>query len=205
MNSFAIVPAAGRSERMGRPKLLLAWGASTVIEHVIATWRASRVQRVVLIAHPDDGELVALAAAAGAEVVRPAVPPPDMRASVQEGLDYLECFHPAPLDAWLVAPADMPGLRHTTIDRLIETYAAAVSAQPEPPVICLPYHSGKRGHPALFAWKLASKVAALPAGQGLNRLMDTRRVLQVEVGEDAISADLDTLDEYERLRGRLGM
>ena len=52
--SFAIIPAAGRSQRMGEPKLLLPWGQSTIIEHVLAVWCASRVEAVVMVVHPDD-------------------------------------------------------------------------------------------------------------------------------------------------------
>ena len=40
--SFAVVPAAGRSRRMGRPKLLLPWGESTIIQQVLGAWRASQ-------------------------------------------------------------------------------------------------------------------------------------------------------------------
>ena len=38
----AIVPAAGRSQRMGRPKLLLPLGARPVVEHVLRAIGASR-------------------------------------------------------------------------------------------------------------------------------------------------------------------
>jgi CTP:molybdopterin cytidylyltransferase MocA len=37
MQTFAIIPAAGRSVRMGQPKLLLPWGQTTLLEHVLAT------------------------------------------------------------------------------------------------------------------------------------------------------------------------
>ncbi len=32
---FAVVPAAGRASRMGRPKLSLPLGGRTVLEHVV--------------------------------------------------------------------------------------------------------------------------------------------------------------------------
>ena len=56
--SFAVVPAAGRSERMGAPKLLLPLGDSTVIEHVLAAWTASPVTRTVVVVRADDAELL---------------------------------------------------------------------------------------------------------------------------------------------------
>src|SRR5689334_18779678 len=89
MQTFAIVPAAGRSARMGRPKLLLPWGNSTVIERVLAVWQASRVSRVVVVVHPDDTQVAKLARGSGACVVVPSEPPPDMKVSVGHALSYL--------------------------------------------------------------------------------------------------------------------
>src|SRR5437868_3233433 len=89
MNCYAIVPAAGRSQRMGSAKLLLSWGERTVIETVIDAWRASRVAKVIVVVHPADHEVATLARQAGAEVVMPEAPPPDMRSSVLRGLEYV--------------------------------------------------------------------------------------------------------------------
>ena len=35
MQTFAVIPAAGRSQRMRQPKLLLPWNHGTLIEHVL--------------------------------------------------------------------------------------------------------------------------------------------------------------------------
>jgi CTP:molybdopterin cytidylyltransferase MocA len=110
MQTFAVIPAAGRSLRMGQPKLLLPWRGSTVLENVLKTWSASRVGRVVLVVHPDDAEILRLGAAAGAHVVQPQTPPEEMKVSVQLALDYISHFEPTETDAWLLAPADMPTL-----------------------------------------------------------------------------------------------
>ena len=57
---FGVIPAAGRSVRMGEPKLLLPWRDGTLIEHVLAQWLASRVACVTVVVHPDDQELAAV-------------------------------------------------------------------------------------------------------------------------------------------------
>src|SRR5262245_3743720 len=124
MNTFAIIPAAGRSRRMGQPKLLMPWQGATVLEHVIATWRASRASHVIVVAHPEDAALADLARRAGAIVVQPKTPPPQMKDSVAYGLDYIaRNLQPTPRDAWLLAPADMPQLAVETIDLLIDAFA----------------------------------------------------------------------------------
>lgn len=202
MQTFAIIPAAGRSQRMGRPKLLLPWGAKSLIEHVIGTWRDSRVQRVVLVAHPHDAELAHVAASAGAEVVQPAVPPPDMKDSVLAALDHLSASRPAPTDAWLLAPGDVPGLTVATIDRMIDAYAAGLQAGLKGNCVWVPWCKGRRGHPALFPWSLAPEVAGLGEDEGLNALAIRHELQRVDALEDAISADLDTPEDYERWRKR---
>ncbi len=205
MQTFAIIPAAGRSLRMGQPKLLLPWGQSTVLEHVIATWRASRVGRVVLVVHPEDKQIVALGAAAGAQVVQPSIAPSEMKISVQLALDYISEFAPQPTDAWLLAPADMPGLETNTIDALIGAYESSLIAGPAAaPRIWAPRCGDRRGHPVLFPWALGSEVAELGPNEGINALMTRHEVAHVEASADAILEDLNTPEDYERLRARYG-
>src|SRR4051794_4581922 len=122
MQSFGIVPAAGRSSRMGTPKLLLPWANGTLIEGVLQAWRASRVTCVVAVVHPEDHELARACAGAGAEVVQPSTPPPDMKASVRAALAHLQKLKPNPEDAWLVAPADIPGITAERINAMIAAY-----------------------------------------------------------------------------------
>jgi molybdenum cofactor cytidylyltransferase len=205
MQAFAIIPAAGRSQRMGQPKLLLPWGPATLIEHVLSTWRASRASQVIVVVHPQDHRIAELAAAAGAHVVRPESPPEEMKVSVRLALEFAARFQPRPNDAWLLAPADMPGLTVTTIDHLIDAYQASLRGPDSTPRIWAPSNRGRRGHPVLFPWSLADEVPRLAVDEGLNALLARHPVEDVESAEDAISEDLDTPEDYERLRSRYGM
>ncbi len=205
MQTFAIIPAAGRSLRMGQPKLLLPWGESTVLEHVLATWTASRVDRVVLVVHPQDAEIVKLGVAAGVHVVQPETAPEEMKVSVQLALDYISHFGPSATDAWLLAPADMPTLSTATIDQLIAAYESSLAASPAAtPRIWAPRSGGRRGHPVLFPWALRSEVTELGPDEGINALMSRHEVAYVEAKADAILEDLDTPQDYDRLRARYG-
>src|SRR4051812_24822089 len=120
---FAIVPAAGQSTRMGRPKLLLPVGGRTMIEKTLFAWQASQVDKIVAVVRPDDEQLAALCRSCGAEVVVPPVAPPEMKDSIRWGLKHVEAmFAPVPQDAWLLAPADMPNLSHRIINRLLDAH-----------------------------------------------------------------------------------
>ena len=73
--SFGIIPAAGRSRRMGLPKLTMPWGSTTVIEQVLGAWQRSGVDHLVAVVRGDAGELARYCDQAGAIVVSPATPP----------------------------------------------------------------------------------------------------------------------------------
>ena len=195
MLTFAIIPAAGVSARMGTNKLFLPWGSTTVIEHVLAAWRQSRVDHVFVVVRPDDRELPRLARGSDAEVVVPRSPPREMRESVAIALRHIQSQHrPSERDAWMLAPADMPGLTPTIIDHVLDAHSE------HDPAILVPEIDGKSGHPVLFPWSLQGLVDELPPGQGVRALLDTHRVRRVPCESPAIFADLDTPADYERLR-----
>jgi len=194
MKHFAILPAAGRSQRMGTPKLLLPCRGRLVLETVLDVWSASRAAPVILVVHPADQELAEVGRRSGADVVAPAIPPADMKASVLAGLERIRQQHePTAADRWLVAPADMPWLTTAAIDAVVTRGAQA------PDQIVIPTYQGRRGHPVSFPWPRAREVALLAASAGLNALVAGGPVSEIEISEPGILADLDTPEDYERL------
>ena len=200
--SFAIVPAAGASTRMGQPKLMLPWGDSTIIETVLDAWKASGVRATVVVVPPDDRELADLCWHAGAEVVVPPQQPSEMKHSVRIALRHISRhLRPRDSDIWLVAPADMPRLSPAIVGRLLENH------RPDEPKILLPTLQGKRGHPALFPWPLAARIDELGEDEGLNALVERESAAEIRCDDiadaDAFS-DVDTPDDYERLHQEPG-
>jgi molybdenum cofactor cytidylyltransferase len=200
--AYALIPAAGHSTRMGRPKLSLPLGSGTVLDHVLAALREAGVEHTLVVIAPHVAQLGEIATAAGAGVLQLAAETPDMRATVEHGLRRLEeQFHPLPGDGWLLVPADHPTLHAEVVRRLSE------SRQLHPQrSIFVPVFEGRRGHPTLFAWEHAAGIFAHPAGEGLNTYVRARaaQVLEVPVSDPDILCDLDTPEDYERLRQRLG-
>jgi molybdenum cofactor cytidylyltransferase len=96
-------------------------------------------------------------------------------------------------------PADHPTLDPVVVRTLLEARTTA----PHQSVI-VPSADGRRGHPVLLSWKLASGVARLPAGAGLNVLVRTKaaETLEVPLPAGAILDDLDTPEDYRRLLER---
>ncbi len=197
MPTIAILPAAGRSTRMGRPKLLLPWRGITLLAHVLGNWRRSAAKAVIVVVHPEDEEIAKIVRAAGAEAVIAPAPPPDMRASVQLGLRWAaEHCGMEESDAWLLAPADCPQITAPLIDRI----AAARNGSPES--IVVPVHGRRRGHPVAFPWPLAAEVEQLGENEGVNALLARHPVVELVVGVPGVLVDLDTPEDYRRLGGR---
>jgi len=194
--TFAVVPAAGLSTRMGRPKLTLPLGDQTVIEHVVGMLRAGGVDHVLVVVGPQVPELGSLASAAGAEVLTLDEPTADMRTTVERGLAWLGShYRPAPDDFWLLAPADCPTLTPAVVRQLLGVKPLAE--------IAIPVHGGRRGHPTRFAWRHAAGIRALPADWGINGFVRAQRdVIELPVDDPEVLADLDTPEDYERVLQR---
>src|SRR5262249_4851607 len=162
-------PAAGRSERMGRPKLLLPIGGRTVIERVVTALRQGGAAAVVVVVPPATvpgaGALAAAAGDAGANVVVADPPPREMRASVERGLAQVRRMPLPPPATLLLAPGDSPGIDAGLVARII---ARARSA---PRSIVIPTAQGRRGHPIALPWWLAERIPGLPEGVGINALV----------------------------------
>jgi molybdenum cofactor cytidylyltransferase len=194
---YALLPAAGHSTRMGRAKLALPLGGRTVLEHVIAALRAANVDHILVVLGPHVAELGMPAEAAGAHVQILGDATPDMRATAERGLRWLEeRFHPKPEDSWLLVPSDHPTLQPEAVRQLLK-------GRKEHPArsIVVPTYQGKRGHPTLIAWKHVEAIRTAPVGQGINAYLrqQTEQTLEISVDSPEILIDLDTPEDYERL------
>jgi molybdenum cofactor cytidylyltransferase len=202
---YAIIPAAGRSERMGRSKLLLSWRGignanATLLEHVLQAWTSSRVRRTVIVIRADaESAVKTICHSSGVDIVL-ADDPIDMKASCLLGLTHLsQHYSPSPQDRFFVCPADIPGITTGLIDHLI-TVAERHDATRGPDAVdrvILPTFQARRGHPVLFPWAMASQLASLGCDEGVNALVNRAAIVEAEfsVSPDKM-ADVDTPDEY---------
>ncbi len=194
---FALIPAAGQSTRMGRPKLLLPLGGRPVLEHVIRAIQMAGIDRILVVAAPHLPELVPLAKEAGARAVPLYAATSGMRATVEFGLRWAEAnWQPTADDAFLLVPGDHPTLDPTVIRQLLD----ARKRLPQFSVFC-PTYEGRRGHPTLIGWEHVAGIRDFPAEQGLNLYLrqQTIETHALPVDSSSVLGDLDTPEEYERL------
>jgi molybdenum cofactor cytidylyltransferase len=197
---FAVIPAAGESRRMGRPKLLLPLGDKTVIALLLEVLDQPAIADRFVVVRADDEPLRAAVTTAGATVVTPDVPPPDMRASVQAALDEIARKHsPSDEDGWLLVPADHPVLWAEVIELMQRRFDRGDCR------ILVPTCEGRRGHPTIFGWELTKEVADLPTDVGLNTLLRIHAddVVELPVDDPRILIDLDTPEDYRKLRDQI--
>ena len=195
--TFAVIPAGGKSSRMGVPKLALPVGGRSVLEMVIAALQEGGIEHILVVAGPHSPELAPLARAAGADVQQLEDETADMRATVEEGLCRLEeRFHPGNSDSWLLVPADHPTLDANVVRQLVRASVLRANCS-----IFVPTFHDRRGHPALISWQHVAGLRAWPAGQGINSYLRQRagETMEVPVNTESILFDLDTPEDYWRL------
>jgi molybdenum cofactor cytidylyltransferase len=168
-----------------------------VRKHVLPTVHTAGVIDIAVVVAPHGAAQAAIATAAGAHVVQLAEDTPDMRATCQHGLAWIEAhFHPADDDGWLLLPADHPTVRPEIVCALLN--AAQENSRYS---IVVPTYRTRRGHPTWLRWAHADAIRALPADQGLNAFIRARAGATRELpwASDEILRDLDTPEDYGRL------
>ena len=97
----------------------------------------------------------------------------------------------------LVTPGDLPALRSATVALLLARQAATGAG------LAVPVHAGRRGHPLLIAARLIPEIERLDPARGLRHLLDLHpgELFTVETDDPGCIADVDTPEDYERLRG----
>jgi molybdenum cofactor cytidylyltransferase len=194
--AVAVLPAAGASSRMGRPKLLLPFAGTTVVGALAASLRAGGVGTVLLVTAPDDEELRAWAEREGLRWTVNPDPSRGMLSSFLAGLAALGggealARRREPL---VLSPADLPNLRPETVAALLR-----ISADGAP--LALPVWRGKRGHPLVVAPRLVPEIETLDLAMGLRQLLDRRaeEIWTLEVEDPGVVQDVDTPEDYRAL------
>jgi molybdenum cofactor cytidylyltransferase len=194
----AVVLAAGLSERMGRPKLLLPYGERSVIEQVVSVLLSSPVDEVLVVTgHAREAVESALAGWPVRAVFNPDYAAGEMLSSVQVGLQAVS----AESQAALLAVGDMPAVGAGVVSQLVAAYRAAGDA-----CVYIPSYRMRAGHPVLVPRPYWPAILALPRGASLRSAWQAEgsRIHWVTVDTPSVLRDMDTPDDYERelrLRG----
>ena len=192
-----LILAAGKSERMGRPKALLPFQRSCFLTHIFTEATHSELTGVtVVLGHQSDAILKAL----------PEIEPHSLLnrdyefgqlSSLQCGLKHLSSAQP---DGVMVFLIDHPMVHRTLVNQLIEGFSRNTSS------IVIPSFEHRRGHPMIFGAELFNELLAAPLDQGAITVVrkHAHDILHLEVDEPGVLVDIDTPEAYEEHVVRLG-
>lgn len=185
----AIVLAAGMSERMGSPKPLLEVGGRTFIETVCGRiWEAGAGEVIVVLG-------------ARRGIVEERVDFPREKVAVNEdyllgqlsslkvGIDRLD----GSSTRFLLALVDHPLVKTATYGRLIR------ESERHGESVIIPVFRGRRGHPVVFPRSLYLQLLEAPLAIGARYVVQRNldRVVEIEVDDGGILADIDTREDFE--------
>lgn len=176
---------------MGQPKALLPFRGTTFLENILRAIADAGLQHPVVVAGHHRREIQALVGTRVHVVFNPFYEQ-GMITSLQTGIRAL----PDGASAALLCLVDHPVVEPATIRALM---ARAAENR-----IVLPVLRGRRGHPVLFSAAVLREILALSSSQGANIVVrkDPTRIIHVPVDSPGILADVDTPEDFHRLKNR---
>jgi len=187
----AIILAAGQSKRMGQPKMLLPWGKSTVIEHVISTFLDAGIEDITVVTGGAREQVErAISQYPVRRIHNTDYEAGEMLSSIQCGLSVMT----PQAQATLVGLGDQPQVQENSVRLICEEYQVSQSR------LIVPSFQMRRGHPWLVARSLWNEILALKPPESPRDFLTrhANAIHYVNVETQSILADLDTPEDYER-------
>jgi molybdenum cofactor cytidylyltransferase len=193
----AVVVAAGESKRMGRPKLVMPWGETTVIGKVLTTLAVAGLDEIVVVtggAHQEvEAALIDMPFARNVilqTVYNPNFADGEMLSSIQVGLSHMKRED----QAALLALGDQPQIQVEVIREVLKAYHAGGAR------LVVPSYQMRRGHPWLIDRSLWRIVLDMHSPMTMRDFLRQQQdeIGYVNVNTPAILTDLDTPEDYQR-------
>jgi molybdenum cofactor cytidylyltransferase len=185
----AIILAAGQSTRMGRQKMVLPWGETTVIGKVVATLLEAGIFDIHVISGGYPNELKAALKEFDLDFIfNKDYANREMLTSVQVGLRFLG----EAAEAALIVLGDQPQIASQIVQAISKRY---YSTQP---AIIIPSYKMHRGHPWLVKKTYWQEILELIPPHTLQDFLNIHKddIDYVIVDTPSVIQDLDTQDDY---------
>ena len=191
--------AAGASIRMGRPKMLLPWGGTSVIGHIIDLWTGQlNAEQIAVVcapmSSPVHAELGRLGFPLQNRIVNPA-PEDGMFSSIQAAAAW-EGWAPS-LSHFALVLGDQPHLSVETLRKLL------TAAEDKPDEIHQPSLNSKPRHPVILPAREFRALAKTEHRTLRDFLAASKRTL-IQVSDPGLDLDLDYPADYQAARELTG-
>jgi molybdenum cofactor cytidylyltransferase len=186
-----LVLAAGGSSRLGRPKQLLEYRGTTLLDHVLSVARACPFDQLLCVVGGGAPEVRARVDFSGVQVVENPGFGAGCSSSIAAALGGVD----SRASVLVLMLGDQPGVTAASIEHLLRGRGDA-------PIAACGY-SDARGHPLAFARRTFDELAALHGDKAVWKLMDryAERVVDVPV-DGPVPRDVDTWEDYEAVTAR---
>ena len=184
----AILLAASESKRMGKPKLLMPFGRSTILEQTVDNLLNSKVSEVIVVLGYKAEEAMPKITAKPVKIAINPVYHQGMSTSIIAGLNLIDDRG----EAVMLVLADQPFVDSKIINELVQQFYAHKKG------IVIPTYQGRRGHPIIFTIKYKTELLGLKGDTGGRQIIEKHPddILEVAVDSPGINIDIDTISDY---------
>ena len=189
-----IVLAAGRSRRMGEPKAFLRVGQSSFLEHAVRVLSEGGCELVIVVTGPLNHETARRIAEDAALLDAGIAVNPDPESEQADSLRIALFALPPEARAVVVAPVDVPDVSGALVRAVIEAWRRTDAP------VAAPARNGKHGHPVLFSRRVFGELMRADLPEGARSVVHAHAHELAAVPVDALPADVDTAEDYQRWR-----
>ena len=188
---FAIILAAGKSSRIGFPKLSLKYHDNkTFIEHIVNEYESFECKEIILVINEIGNKYLIDNEICFQENVKIVINEhPDWHRfySLKIGVKSL-----SEIKSVFVHNVDNPFVNHQVLNELIAKFEKADYISPE--------HKGKGGHPIFLSERIVQDVINTEENQlHFKEFLNQYLKLKVDVDDEKILVNINTMEEYNNL------
>ena len=187
----AIIISAGYSSRMGDFKPLLKFGECTAVEMIINTFKASKIDDIVVIVGHRQNEVIDVIKNLGVKWIKNEDYSKGMFSSIVKGMEVLQ----EDVKGFFMNPVDIPLIKTHTVNMLKDKYMESGKG------IIYPKFNGKSGHPPFIDCKYRSEIMKSDGEGGLKRILQKfdNDSIRISVPDQGILMDMDIKEDYKKL------
>jgi len=175
---------------MGRPKLLLPWGSTTVLGQILQQWHEMSARQIGVVCAPGEASKVAeleRSAIAGTHLITNQNAASGMFSSIRSAA----CWQGwrTDLTHWAIVLGDQPHLKLTTLRQLVDL------ATQHDDAVCQPQYQGRFAHPVVLPKHIFFQLAET-RHETLKEFLQEQRVVGCPCDDAGLALDIDSPPDY---------
>lgn len=180
--------AAGSSKRMGKPKQLLPWGDTNLLQHAIAQLKASKIHKVFVVLGANFNLINSKIDSTGIHIIKNENWQMGMGTSIASGISEIGT---GDYDAALITLGDQPFQDSLHYDSLIDKYL-------EKKNIVATALEKKAIVPAVFPEQYFEQLKSLRGDAGARTILAENKVRTFFIPSNGKDIDIDTPEDYKK-------